>query len=141
MLEPPMPAREPVRLVDSVSANPVWSPNGKLILYSGASRARIVPLKGATPDGQPSPVPAISVDRVGDSYRFLPGGDEIVVKLGHSPSGFLVGGSRVGATTSADRTQAGRIAAAIRRLTGRETNPVRARPRELGHALIVLPPR
>ncbi|HTK54865.1 MAG TPA: protein kinase [Gemmatimonadaceae bacterium] len=73
---------EPVRLVDSVSANPVWSPNGKLIIYSGASRARIVPLKAVTPDGHPYPIPEISVDRVGDSYRFLPGGDELVVKLG-----------------------------------------------------------
>jgi Tol biopolymer transport system component len=27
-------------------------------------------------------LPAISVDRVGDSYRFLPGGDAIVLKLG-----------------------------------------------------------
>ena len=78
----PVNGGEPVRLVDSVSANPVWSPNGKLILYSGASRARIVPLKAVTPDGQPYPIPAISVDRVGDSYRFLPGGTELVVKLG-----------------------------------------------------------
>ena len=78
----PVNGGEPVRLVDSVSANPVWSPNGKVILYSGASRARIVPLKGVTPEGQPYPITAISVDRVGDSYRFLPGSDEIVVKLG-----------------------------------------------------------
>ena len=78
----PMEGGEPVRLVDSVSANPVWSPNGKLIVYSGASRARLVPLKAVTPDGQPYAIPEISVDRVGDSYRFLPGGDELVVKLG-----------------------------------------------------------
>jgi len=78
----PVSGGQPVRLVDSVSANPVWSPNGKLILYSGASRARIVPLKAVTPDGEPYPIPTISVDRVGDSYRFLPGGDALVVKLG-----------------------------------------------------------
>jgi Tol biopolymer transport system component len=78
----PVNGGEPVRLVDSVSANPVWSPNGKLILYSGASRARIVPLKAVAPDGKPYPIPEISVDRVGDSYRFMPGGDELVVKLG-----------------------------------------------------------
>ena len=72
----------PVRLVDSVSSNPVWSPNGKFILYSGTPRARSAPLNAVTPDGQPYPVPALLVDRVGDSYRFLPGGDELVVKLG-----------------------------------------------------------
>jgi Tol biopolymer transport system component len=71
-----------VRLVDSLSSNPVWSPNGKFIVYSGIPRARSVPIKAVTPDGQPYPVPAISVDRVGDSYRFLPDGNELVVKLG-----------------------------------------------------------
>jgi Tol biopolymer transport system component len=72
----------PVRLVDSVSSNPVWSPDGAFILYSGTSRARSVPLKAVTPDGQPYSLPALSVDRVGDSYRFLPDGKSLVVKLG-----------------------------------------------------------
>ena len=71
-----------VRLVDSVSSNPVWSPDGTFILYSGTPRARSVPLRAVTPDGQPYPVPALSVDRVGDSYRFLPRGKQLVVKLG-----------------------------------------------------------
>jgi Tol biopolymer transport system component len=65
-----------------VSSNPVWSPDGKFILYSGTPRARSVPLKAVTLDGQPYPVPALTVDRVGDSYRFLPGGRQLVVKLG-----------------------------------------------------------
>jgi len=78
----PVDGGAPVRLVDSVSSNPVWSPIGNLILYSGASRARIVPVKAVTPEGRPYPIPAISVDRTGDSYRFLPGGKAIVVKLG-----------------------------------------------------------
>jgi len=72
----------PVRLVDSVSSNPVWSPDGSFILYSGTSRARSVPLKAVTPDRQPYPLPSLLVDRVGDSYRFLPGGKQLVVKLG-----------------------------------------------------------
>lgn len=72
----------PVRLVDSVSSHPVWSPDGTFILYSGTARARSVPLKAVMPDGQPLPLPALLVDRVGDSYRFLPGGRQLVVKLG-----------------------------------------------------------
>lgn len=71
-----------VRLVDSAASNPVWSPDGTFILYSGSGRARSVPLKAVTPDGRPYPLPALSVDRVGDSYRFLPNGKELVVKLG-----------------------------------------------------------
>jgi serine/threonine protein kinase/Tol biopolymer transport system component len=78
----PVAGGPPVRLVDSVSSNPVWSPDGKFILYSGTPRARSVPLRAVTPDGQAYTVPALSVDRVGDSYRFLPGGKTLVVKLG-----------------------------------------------------------
>ncbi|HEX7981532.1 MAG TPA: hypothetical protein VF461_23170, partial [Gemmatimonadaceae bacterium] len=77
----PVHGGAPVRLVDSVSSNPVWSPDGALILYSGTPRGRSVPVKAVTPDGQPYAVPPLNVDRVGDSYRFLPNG-ELVVKLG-----------------------------------------------------------
>jgi len=72
----------PVRLVDSVSSNPVWSPDGSYVLYSGTPRARSVPVKAVTPDGRALPFPRLTVDRVGDSYRFLPDGKRIVVKLG-----------------------------------------------------------
>jgi Tol biopolymer transport system component len=74
----------PVRLVDSVSFNPVWSPDGRLILYSGTPRGRSVPLRAVTPDGKPFalPSPPVLVDRLGDSYRFVPNGNAIVVKLG-----------------------------------------------------------
>jgi Tol biopolymer transport system component len=72
----------PIRLVDSVSSNPVWSPDGKYILYSGTARARSVPLKAVRPDGAPYSFPSLVVDRVGDSYRFLPDGHHLVVKLG-----------------------------------------------------------
>ena len=73
-----------IRLVDSVSSNPVWSPDGRFILYSGTPRGRSVPLKAVTPDGKPFPLPfaPLVVDRLGDSYRFLPDGSGIVVKLG-----------------------------------------------------------
>ena len=74
----------PVRLVDSVSSNPVWSPDGRFILYSGTARGRSVPLNAVTPDRVrfPLPFPTLLVDRLGDSYRFVPGGRELVVKLG-----------------------------------------------------------
>ena len=73
----------PVRLVDSVASNPVWSPDGRFILYSGTPRARSVPLEAVTPDGRPYALPArLAVDRVGDSYRFMPDGKALVVKLG-----------------------------------------------------------
>ena len=78
----PLDGGPPVRLVDSVSSNPVWSPNGDFIVYSGTPRARSVPVRAVTPDGRPYPLPDLTVDRVGDSYRFLPGGKSLVVKDG-----------------------------------------------------------
>ncbi|HEY2855828.1 MAG TPA: protein kinase [Gemmatimonadaceae bacterium] len=80
----PLGEGEPVLLVDSVSSNPVWSPRGTYILYSGTARGRSVPVHGVRPDGTPFPLPLdnLVVDRVGDSYRFLPDGAAVVVKLG-----------------------------------------------------------
>ena len=77
----PVDGGAPVRLVDSVSSNPVWSPDGAFILYSGTPRGRSVPVKAVIQDGRPYAVSSLIVDRVGDSYRFLPDG-ELVVKLG-----------------------------------------------------------
>jgi Tol biopolymer transport system component len=78
----PVGGGSPVRLVDSVSSNPAWSPDGRFILYSGTPRARNAPVKAVTPDGKPFPIPQLSVDRNGDSYRFLPDGKQLVVKQG-----------------------------------------------------------
>jgi Tol biopolymer transport system component len=78
----PVDGGAPVRLVDSSSSNPVWSPDGRVIVYSGTSRARTVPLRAVTPEGRPVPVPQLTVDRIGDGYRFLPDGRHLVVKLG-----------------------------------------------------------
>ena len=47
-----------------------------------ARRARSVPVQAVTPEGTPHSLPPLSVDRVGDSYRFLPNGRGLVVKLG-----------------------------------------------------------
>jgi Tol biopolymer transport system component len=71
-----------IRLLDSAATNPAWSPDGSLILYSGTPRARSAPLKAVSPDGRPIALPSIVVDRLGDSYRFLPDGKRLVVKQG-----------------------------------------------------------
>jgi len=80
----PVGGGEPVRLVDSVSFDPVWSPDGTFILYSGTPRGRSVPVEAVRPDGKPYPLPLgqLVVDRLADSYRFLPSGEGLVVKLG-----------------------------------------------------------
>ena len=80
----PVLSGPPVQLVDSVSTNPLWSPNGRFIVYCGPSREGSTPVRVVTPAGQPYSFPPIFVDRSGDSYRFLPRGNKLVVKLGRS---------------------------------------------------------
>ena len=45
----PVGGGSPVRLVDSVSSNPAWSPDGRFILYSGTPRARNAPVRRSHP--------------------------------------------------------------------------------------------
>jgi Tol biopolymer transport system component len=74
----------PVRLVQEFSSDPVWSPDGSFILYSGTPRGRSVPVHAVRPDGglAPPTFGTLVVDRLSDSYRFLPDGSGLVVKLG-----------------------------------------------------------
>lgn len=80
----PLAGGAPVRLVQEFSSDPVWSPDGSVILYSGTPRGRSVPVHVVRPDGAPaSPTfGTLIVDRLSDSYRFLPDGSGLVVKLG-----------------------------------------------------------
>ena len=80
----PVDGGRPVPLIDSVSFNPVWSPDGTFILYSDTPRGRSVAVRAVRHDGTAVPLLCASllVDRVADSYRFLPSGRGLVVKLG-----------------------------------------------------------
>jgi Tol biopolymer transport system component len=80
----PLVSGQPVRLVDTPSSNPVWSPDGTIVLYSGTARGRGVSMHAVRPDGEPVVLPLenLVIDRLGDSYRFMPDGGAVVVKLG-----------------------------------------------------------
>jgi Tol biopolymer transport system component len=56
--------------------NPVWSPDGKLIVYTGPRVAGQAVLLGVRPDGTPVALPEVRV-RPG-AYRFLPDGKGVV---------------------------------------------------------------
>jgi hypothetical protein len=71
-----------VRLVPAPASNPVWSPDGAFILYSGPQIGRSVPVRAVSPEGKPHPLPELWLYRVGENYRFLPGGRELVVIQG-----------------------------------------------------------
>ena len=72
----PVDGGVPVRIVDGIGHNPVWSPKGDLIVYAGRSNVGQVQILGARPDGSPVGMPRLMVRPGG--YRFLPDGSAIV---------------------------------------------------------------
>ena len=66
----------PSRLVQGAAINPIWSPDGNLIVYAGQSIVGQVTLKGVRPDGSPVGLPSVLMRPGG--YRFLPDGKRLV---------------------------------------------------------------
>jgi Tol biopolymer transport system component len=62
--------------------DPVWSPRGDMIVYSGTQVFTIAPLLAVRPDGTPAKLPEINVQREGQRVRFLPDGRGLVYMLG-----------------------------------------------------------
>ena len=78
----PVTGGQPVRLADGVLYNPVWSPDGSLIVYTHAPAGAMYPVRGISPDKAPVNLPEIIVRPEGNRCRFLPGGKELVVMEG-----------------------------------------------------------
>ncbi len=78
----PLDGGTPVRLVGGVNYNPVWSLDGRFIVYSESGGGPSHQLRGVTPDKQPFPLPEVRVRYAGDRYRFLPDGKALVIMQG-----------------------------------------------------------
>ena len=79
----PLDGGAPVCLTDENSSNPVWSPRGNLILYTGPDVNGTFPLRGVTPDKQPQRVPELWLQRDGGEHLcFLPNSNSIVFEQG-----------------------------------------------------------
>ena len=72
----PVDGGVPVRLVAGKADNPVWSPDGNLIVYAGPFFTGQVPLLGVRPDGTRVDMPLVRTRPGG--YRFLPNGTGLV---------------------------------------------------------------
>ena len=72
----PVDGDAPVRLVAGQAVNPVWSPDGNLIVYSGGFMTGQVTLLGVRPDGASVELPLVRIRQGG--YRFLPSGTGLV---------------------------------------------------------------
>ena len=76
-------------MVEGTALNPVWSPDGSLIVYAGRSIVGQVQLLGARPDGAAVDLPPMMVRPGG--YRFLPSGKGLVYLPGiHSRDFWLL---------------------------------------------------
>lgn len=78
----PVDGGTPEQLVDEQGYNPVWSPDGRVILYYFAPQGALFPLRAITPDKVPISLPDVSTRGEGGRFRFLPDGKSFVVLLG-----------------------------------------------------------
>ena len=79
----PLDGGPAVRLADGQALDPVWSPDGSLIVYAGALSKGTAPLLAVRPDGHAVELPPIRVSAQGGGcVRFLPGGQAVVYLLG-----------------------------------------------------------
>jgi serine/threonine protein kinase/Tol biopolymer transport system component len=72
----PVDGGAPVRLVAGQAVNPVWSPDGNLIVYSSGFMNGQATLLGVRPDGASVELPPVRIRQGG--YRFLPDGTGLV---------------------------------------------------------------
>jgi Tol biopolymer transport system component len=78
----PVEGGAPVRLATGPARDPVWSPDGSVIVYAGASQGPYAPLRATRPDGAAVELPAIDMLVGGARARFLPGSERLVYMQG-----------------------------------------------------------
>ncbi len=82
----PLDHGAPVRLVAGTALDPVWSPSGDLIVYTGANVSVDAPLLAIRADGTNVELPAIRLRVEGKRYRFVPNGLALVYAQGPFPA-------------------------------------------------------
>ncbi len=80
----PVDGGSPVRIATGPFLDPVWSPRGDLIVFCGPQVFTLAPLLAVRPDGTPTKLPDINVQREGARARFLPDGTGLVYMLGNT---------------------------------------------------------
>jgi Tol biopolymer transport system component len=72
----------PSPLVSEYSIDPVWSPDGQFLIYSGADVGTTFPLRAVARDGRPYPIPALMLTRGARRIAFRPDAGSIVLLRG-----------------------------------------------------------
>ena len=80
----PLDGGPPVRLLDTLSFNPIWSPDGRFIVYSEQQGGGSFQVKAVTPDKASIPLPALQVGyTIATPYRFMPNGKALITLEGN----------------------------------------------------------
>jgi catechol 2,3-dioxygenase-like lactoylglutathione lyase family enzyme len=84
--DPPLP------LVSEYSIDPVWSPDGRFLVYSGPDVGTTFPLRAAAADGRPYPLPTVLLTRGARRVAFFRDPQTLVIlrgEIGHKNFGLL----------------------------------------------------
>jgi Tol biopolymer transport system component len=74
--------RSAVRMTSGYSVNPVWSPDGRFLVYAGAQVGTAFPLQAMTADGQPHSMFEMNLDLGALRFAFVPGTSSLVFLKG-----------------------------------------------------------
>ena len=78
----PVGAGTPVPLVKEYPTDPIWSPSGKFLVYSGADVGTTFSVKAVSADGMPLNLAKLVLTRGARRLAFLGGDDVLVVMKG-----------------------------------------------------------
>jgi Tol biopolymer transport system component len=78
----PVDGRAPALLVQEYSVDPAWTPDGRLVVYSGPDVGAAFSLKAVTSEGAAHPLPPLTLTRGARHLAFLPGGRALVLLRG-----------------------------------------------------------
>jgi Tol biopolymer transport system component len=78
----PLDGRPATRLVQEHSVDPVWSPDGDLVVYSGPDIGTTFPVKAVTGNATAASMPKLTLSRGARRMAFMPGTRSLVVLRG-----------------------------------------------------------
>jgi len=76
----------PAEFVAEYSIDPIWAPNHRFVVYSGADIGTTFPLRASAPDGRPFPISGVLLTRGARRVAFYPASESLLIldgEIGH----------------------------------------------------------
>ena len=123
----------PLPMVSEYSIDPVWSPDGRFLVYSGADVGTTFPLRAAAADGRPYPLPSVMLTRGARRVAFFRDSQSLLIlsgEIGHK--NFSSARSSHGHPTRTCRASSGLRISRLRHLSLRFRDRFRSDTGEFG---------